>query len=67
MKKIQIPTFVKWAGGKTNLLHQIKDYFPPKIEGYFEPMVGSGAVFFYIKQKYKPKSVSISDINLVIP
>lgn len=63
MKKIQIPTFVKWAGGKTQLLKQFECFLPTKIERYFEPFVGSGAVFFYIRQTRHPKYCMISDNN----
>ena len=60
-----IPTFVKWAGGKTQLIKQYIPLFPKKnhIKRYFEPMVGSGAVFFYIKQVYNPDYSMIFDIN----
>jgi len=57
------PTFVKWAGGKGQLLEQFDRFFPKKIERYFEPFVGGGAVLFYILQKYKPKEAMISDTN----
>lgn len=63
MAKIQVPTFVKWAGGKTQLLGQYAHLFPKKIDRYFEPMVGSGAVFFYIEKKFKPNFSMVSDIN----
>ena len=62
-ENIDIPKFVKWAGGKGQLLEQFKPLFPKKIERYLEPFVGSGAVFFYIMQKYKPKEVILSDTN----
>ena len=55
--------FVKWAGGKGHLMNQIEQYLPKKIERYFEPFIGGGAVFFYIMQKYKPQFACISDIN----
>jgi DNA adenine methylase len=61
--EIQIPKFVKWAGGKGQLLEQFKPLFPKKFNRYLEPFVGSGAVFFYIIQKYNPKEIIISDIN----
>lgn len=62
-ENIDIPKFVKWAGGKGQLLEQFKPLFPKKIDRYLEPFVGSGAVFFYIMQKYKPKEVILSDTN----
>ena len=55
--------FVKWAGGKGHLINQIEQYLPKKIDKYFEPFIGGGALFFYIMQKYKPKFAFISDIN----
>jgi DNA adenine methylase len=59
----EIPKFVKWAGGKGQLLDQFEPLFPKKINRYLEPFVGSGAVFFYIIQNFKPKEIIISDIN----
>jgi DNA adenine methylase len=59
----EVPTLVKWAGGKKQLLEQFKKYFPKKIDRYFDPFVGGGAITFYILKKYKPKKVFISDIN----
>ena len=58
-----IPTFVKWAGGKKQLLEQFKPFFPKKINRYLEPFVGGGAVLFYILKTYKPKEVFIFDVN----
>ncbi|MDD3492274.1 MAG: DNA adenine methylase [Candidatus Thermoplasmatota archaeon] len=54
---------MKWAGGKKQLLDQFASLFPKRFDRYFEPMVGSGAVFFYITKTYNPKSCMISDIN----
>ena len=62
MKK-KIPTFVKWAGGKKQLLDQFKPFVPRKINRYLEPFVGGGAVLFYILKNHKPKEVFIFDIN----
>lgn len=38
--------FLKWAGGKQQLLRQYQPLFPARFAGYLEPFVGSGAVFF---------------------
>jgi len=55
--------FIKWVGGKRQLLEQFKPLFPKKIERYLEVFVGGGAILFYIIQHYKPRYVFISDIN----
>lgn len=61
--KTNVPTLVKWAGGKKQLLPQFKSYFPKPINKYFDPFVGGGAVAFYILKYYKPKEALISDSN----
>jgi len=59
-----VPTFVKWAGGKKQLLEQFEKFFPRKIEKYFDPFVGGGAVAFYLlKTHLEIKKVYLSDIN----
>ncbi|MDE1871208.1 MAG: Dam family site-specific DNA-(adenine-N6)-methyltransferase [Candidatus Micrarchaeota archaeon] len=63
MTDVQIPAFIKWLGGKRRLLAQIGPYLPYNVDRYFEPFLGGGAMFFYIKQKYDPKFSMISDIN----
>ena len=63
VRKNKMVGFIKWAGGKKQLLEQFKPLFPKKIERYFEVFVGGGAVLFYIIKTYKPKYVFISDIN----
>jgi DNA adenine methylase len=63
MNKDRIPTFVKWAGGKKQLISQFESHFPKKIKRYVEPFVGGGAVLFYVLKNYKPKEVYIFDIN----
>ena len=40
--------FVKWAGGKGQLLSQFEPFFPTRFESYIEPFVGGGAVFFHL-------------------
>lgn len=58
-----IKSFIKWAGGKGQLLDVIRKRYPDKIERYCEPFVGGGAVLFDILANYQPKEVLISDIN----
>jgi DNA adenine methylase len=38
--------FLKWAGGKRQLLPRIRPFYPPTFGTYHEPFLGSGAVFF---------------------
>lgn len=55
--------FVKWAGGKSQLLTEIRAKYPERIEKYCEPFVGGGAVLFDIIHTFHPKEVLINDIN----
>ena len=62
--------FLKWAGGKRQLLKQIHCYLPNHIkdskviEKYFEPFVGGGALFFFlVSNGYDIKESYLSDIN----
>ncbi len=64
MEQKEVPSFIKWAGGKKQLLEQFKPLFPKKIERYFEPFLGGGTVAFYlIKNHPEIKKVYLSDIN----
>ena len=55
--------FIKWVGGKTQLLPEIRKHYPPRIKKYCEPFVGGGAVLFDVLQKCNPEEVLINDIN----
>ena len=59
--------FLKWAGGKTQLLKDIKKKFPYKEKdefSYIEPFVGSGAVLFFVLNNFPHlKKVVIHDLN----
>ncbi len=62
----KVKPFLKWAGGKGQLLEEIEHYYPfnsGKITKYAEPFVGGGAVLFDILSKYDLEEVYISDIN----
>ena len=59
MSNSSIAPFVKWAGGKRQLLTQIKERMPEKYTDYFEPFVGGGAVTFALL----PENALINDIN----
>ena len=51
--------FLKWAGGKRQLLPEIMSLMPQRFNHYFEPFIGGGAVFFHSQ----PQSAFISDVN----
>lgn len=51
--------FVKWAGGKSQLLSYINEMKPSSFEKYFEPFIGGGAVLLDLR----PNNAHINDIN----
>lgn len=53
--------FVKWAGGKTQLLHRL-DAHVPQFTRYFEPFLGGGALFFHLTSNLR-FSAHLSDAN----
>ena len=68
MCKYVAKPFLKWAGGKGQLLDTFDKMFPQeliegKIKTYIEPFVGGGAVLFHILQNYKIEKAQINDIN----
>ncbi|MBQ8753965.1 MAG: DNA adenine methylase [Lentisphaeria bacterium] len=66
MGKTQLKPFLKWAGGKSQLLSEIENYYPfdnGEITKYAEPFIGGGAVLFDILSRYNLEAVYISDIN----
>src|SRR5579883_320156 len=65
---MQAKPFLKWAGGKSQLLEQIANFLPEEliigsIKKYIEPFVGGGAVFLHLAQCYKIEEFLIFDIN----
>lgn len=61
--------FLKWAGGKNQLLSELEKRIPPHmveskvIENYIEPFVGGGAFFFFLANNYEIKKATLIDIN----
>jgi len=59
-KIVEVPRpFIKWVGGKRQLIPQLSQYFPKKFNTYIEPFVGGGAIFFYLL----PQHSVLMDIN----
>lgn len=67
-KNQKLKPFFKWAGGKRQLLNEIRKYYPiglgNSIFKYAEPFVGGGAVLFDVLSNYDIDDVYISDSNL---
>lgn len=60
--------FIKWVGGKSQLLEQFENYYPNElrkgsIKSYVEPFLGGGALFFSLAQRFKIESAYLSDLN----
>ena len=66
MTSNKVKPFLKWVGGKGQLLSEIERYYPfgdGKITKYVEPFAGGGAVLFDILNKYELEAVHINDSN----
>ena len=68
MKKITPKPFLKWVGGKTNLLKDLEKNLPKEIKNkkpfvYVEPFLGGGAMFFYLLNNYNIEKAYLNDIN----
>ena len=61
--------FLKWVGGKTQLLNELEARLPESIKSnkvincYIEPFVGGGALFFYLRNKYQINEAYLIDNN----
>lgn len=51
--------FVKWAGGKRQIIDKLKKYVPDEFDTYYEPFIGGGALLFELS----PKKAVINDSN----
>ncbi len=56
---LKMGPFVKWAGGKTQLLEKLHNRVPNSYGRYYEPFIGGGALLF----NEKPQNAVIGDIN----
>jgi DNA adenine methylase len=61
----QMRPILKWAGGKRQLLPAIRPYYPPRFQRYFEPFLGSGAVFLDLCNlgRLGGSEARLSDVN----
>ena len=55
--------FVKWAGGKTQLIRRLECCFPKSFNRYFEPFLGGGSVFFHLAYLKPSLKATVSDLN----
>jgi DNA adenine methylase len=56
--------FVKWAGGKRQLLPILSKYIPKKFDSYFEPFLGGGAVLFHLISENPKDHGKIKEIEV---
>ncbi len=69
MSTVKNKPFLKWAGGKTQLLSVLEENLPENIkrsktfETYVEPFVGAGAFFIYLASNYEFDRIIINDLN----
>lgn len=56
---IKVKPFVKWAGGKRQILDKLKEHLPEEYNTYYEPFVGGGALLFELE----PQNAVINDFN----
>jgi DNA adenine methylase len=62
-QRIEAGPFLKWAGGKGQILPQLAKFFPDKFGRYFEPFAGSSAVFFHLARERGPFPATLVDLN----
>ena len=56
--------FIKWVGGKTQLMDQVLSKFPKEISNYYEPFIGGGSVLFNLLNKIEKKEIKVDSINI---
>ena len=59
MKNRTMVPFVKWVGGKRQVIKHIEKHWPKEFNTYYEPFIGGGAVLFH----FKPPKAVINDLN----
>lgn len=61
MGKSKTQPFLKWVGGKTQIIDKVIAKFPQEMKNYHEPFLGGGSVLFAVLSKVKGKSLVISE------
>jgi DNA adenine methylase len=61
---IHVHPFVKWAGGKGQLLSELDSLIPRQFNRYFEPFLGGGAMFFRLVSSGRSFTAYLSDTNV---
>jgi DNA adenine methylase len=63
--QLEVRPFLKWAGGKRQLLPHLRRFYPEEFRAYFEPFLGSGAVFFDLWSggRLNGRPVRLTDVN----
>src|SRR5437667_11095206 len=64
-KPLAVRPFIKWAGGKRQLLPQLRRFVPTHFDQYFEPFLGSGALFFDLasRERIEGHPAWLTDVN----
>lgn len=47
----KIQPFLQWVGGKRKIVDQLIKFIPAKLNNYYEPFLGGGALFFQVRDK----------------
>ena len=55
--------FVKWVGGKRSIIEPLLARLPARMDAYYEPFLGGGAVFFALANEHRVRSAHLSDAN----
>lgn len=58
-KRVKAHPFIKWAGGKSRVVVRIKSFFPKDFNSYYEPFLGSAALYFAVS----PRKGRLNDLN----
>ena len=54
--------FIKWVGGKSQIIDEVFKYFPKKITNYYEPFIGGGSVLLQLINKIEQKEITVDNI-----